>query len=66
MNDIIIDVVMKVLEKYSEPLKEQIIKFSKDEWEKFKVDFDIVFQKYLEKSYEKYSKIKTIYNGLIN
>ena len=35
--------------------------FTKDEWEKFKIDFDIVFSKYLDNSYEKYSKIKYVF-----
>lgn len=49
-----------ILEKYADPIFEGIIKISKDEWEKFKVDFDIAFIKYLENSYEKYSRVKTI------
>lgn len=60
MDIITLGVVKKVLDKYSEPLKEQLVKFSKDEWEKFKIEFNIVFNQYLTKSYDKYSKIKTI------
>lgn len=32
----------------------------KDGWEKFKIDSDIAFHQYLNKSFDKYSKIKTI------
>ena len=60
MNILENDLVNKIISKFSKPLKEQIIKKSKDEWEKFKIDFNIVFTNYLNKSYEKYSKIKTI------
>ncbi|MCI9429148.1 MAG: NACHT domain-containing protein [Lachnospiraceae bacterium] len=49
-----------ILEKYAEPALKKVIEIHKDEWEKFKVDFDIAFLKYLKNSYEKYSKIKTI------
>lgn len=53
-------IVKEVIAKFAEPLMKQLKKISKDEWEKFKIDFDIVFTKYLTKSYDKYSKIKTI------
>lgn len=57
---IISELTKNVITKYSESLLKQLIKFNKDEFEKLKIDFDIVFTKYLEKSYDKYSKIKTI------
>lgn len=53
-------IVKEVIEKFTKPLMNQLIKISKGEWEKFKIDFDIVFTKYLTKSYDKYCKIKTI------
>lgn len=49
-----------ILEKYAEPVVRKIIELSKDEWEKFKVDFDIAFTEYTQNSYDKYSKIKTV------
>ena len=49
-----------ILEKYAEPIVRKVIEISKDEWEKFKVDFDFTFVEYTKKSYDKYSKIKTI------
>ena len=52
--------VKEVIAKFAEPLMNRLAQFSKDEWEKFKIDFDIVFTKYLSKSYDKYCKIKTI------
>lgn len=52
--------VKTVIDKFTEPLMKRIVKISKDEWEKFKIDFDVVFTKYIKKSYDKYCKIKTI------
>lgn len=49
-----------ILEKYTDPLLKSISNFCKDEWEKFKVDFDLSFKNYLENSVKKYGKIKTI------
>ena len=49
-----------ILEKYAEPLVKGIVKLGKDEWEKFKVDFDVVFREYLKNAVEKYGRIKTI------
>lgn len=49
-----------ILERYAEPLIKGLIQVSRDEWEKFKVDFDMAFKVYIENSYDKYSKIKTI------
>lgn len=53
-------IVKEVIAKFADPLMKQLVKISKDEWEKFKIDFEIVFTKYLTKSYDKYCKIKTI------
>lgn len=52
--------IKSILEKYADPIIEKIVGFTKSEWEKFKIDSDIVFIKYLKNSYEKYSKVKTI------
>lgn len=52
--------IKAILEKCVEPIISKIKDISKDEWEKFKIDSDIAFRKYLENAYEKYSKIKTI------
>lgn len=49
-----------ILEKYTEPILKGISNFCRDEWEKFKVDFDFSFKSYLENSVKKYGKIKTI------
>lgn len=49
-----------ILEKYAEPIVKKVVKISRDEWEKFKVDFDLAFIKYTKNSFDKYSKIKTI------
>ena len=58
--DFISGFIKAILEKYADPMVEKLKDFAKDEWEKFKIDSDIIFLKYLENSYEKYSKIKTI------
>ncbi len=52
--------VTKIYEKYADPLVSKLKDIAKDEWEKFKIDTDIAFTRYLKNSYEKYSKIKTI------
>lgn len=52
--------IKSILEKYVDPIIEKIVGFTKSEWEKFKIDSDIVFMKYLQNSYNKYSKVKTI------
>lgn len=49
-----------ILEKYADPILKSISGFCKDEWEKFKVDFEFSFKNYLENSVNKYGKIKTI------
>ena len=49
-----------ILEKYTDPILKGVTNICKDEWEKFKVDFDICFKTYLENSVKKYEKIKTI------
>lgn len=53
-------VVTALLNKYADPILKGVTGFAKDGWEKFKVDFDIVFRKYLKNSVEKYGRIKTI------
>lgn len=59
-NELIVGCVKVILEKYAEPVINKVSSFCKDEWEKFKVNFDISFRNYLENSVEKYGKIKTI------
>lgn len=49
-----------ILEKYVDPVLKGISRKAREEWEHFKVDFDIAFIQYLKNSYSKYSKIKTI------
>lgn len=49
-----------ILEKYINPIMKRLVDVPKDVWEKFKVDFDLVFIKYIKNTYDKYSKIKTI------
>lgn len=52
--------IKAILEKYTEPIVSKMADFTKSEWEKFKIDSDIAFLKYLENAYSKYSKVKTI------
>lgn len=58
--DFSIGSIAKIYEKYADPIVTKLTDFAKDEWEKFKIDTDAAFLKYLENSYNKYSKIKTI------
>lgn len=59
-NEFVSGTAKAILEKYADPIIKGITDFGKGEWEKFKIDFDISFINYLEKSFEKYSKVKTI------
>lgn len=52
--------IKKILETHSSTLIEKTYSFIKKEWNKFIVDFDIAFLKYLSESYDKYSKVKSI------
>lgn len=52
--------VKMLLEKYADPIVKKVMELSRDEWEKFKINFEIVFKEYLKNAYDKYSKIKTI------
>lgn len=52
--------ISSVLQKKKSAIFAKAGKLIKDEWEKIKVDSDLVFKKYLENSFDKYSKIKTI------
>lgn len=58
--EIISGLAKAALEKYAEPIAKSLVGAARKEWEKFTVDFDIVFSKYLKKAEQKYSKVKTI------
>lgn len=49
-----------IFDKYIMPLAKIVTSFGKDQWEKFKIDFDLVFKEYINNSYLKYSRIKTL------
>ena len=57
--DIQFDFIASVLNQIKEPTL-KVTKIAKKELEKFKIKSKIAFTKYLENSYEKYSKIKTV------
>lgn len=59
-SDLYAGIVTALLDKFAEPAIKGLVGSAKSEWEKFKVDLDIVFRKYLKNSVEKYGKIKTI------
>lgn len=50
----------KILENFAEPLFKAAEGYLTDEWNKFKLNSEIAFTKYLENATEKYSKIKTV------
>lgn len=52
--------VKNIFSKHFGKISTLIAEQLKDGWEKFKIDSDIAFQQYLNKSFDKYSKIKTI------
>lgn len=49
-----------LLDKFAVPVVKTFTDAAKNEWERFKVDFGIAFQKYMTNSIEKYGKVKTI------
>ena len=49
-----------IFDKYIMPLAKIVTSFGKNQWEKFKIDFDLVFKEYINNSYLKYSRIKTL------
>ena len=49
-----------LLDKFAVPVVKTFTDAAKNEWERFKVDFGIAFQKYMSNSIEKYGKVKTI------
>ena len=53
-------IVTALLDKFAQPAIKGLVGSAKNEWEKFKIDLDIVFRKYLQNSVDKYGKIKTI------
>ena len=52
--------VKNIFSKHFGKISTLIAEQLKDGWEKFKIDSDIAFNQYLNKSFDKYSKIKTI------
>lgn len=57
---IISDFVMSFIDKYGKTIYNAIKEKGKKEWKKFKVDINIAFNSYYQKSYEKYSRVKTV------
>ena len=53
------DFVSGILNEIKEPAG-KVAKIAKKQWQKFKIKSRIAFTNYLENSYEKYSKIKTV------
>lgn len=49
-----------LLDKFAVPVVKTFTDVAKNEWDRFKVDFGIAFQKYMTNSIEKYGKVKTI------
>lgn len=49
-----------LLDKFAVPVVKAFSDATKKEWDRFKVDFGIAFQKYMTNSIEKYGKVKTI------
>lgn len=55
-----LDFIKSILEQIKEPVW-KVTKIAKRQWQKFKIKSKVAFTKCLENSYEKYSKIKTVY-----
>ena len=53
-------IIANILDRNAEKILNKISSFAKDEIEKFKVDFNVAFKTYIQKSYAKYSVVKTL------
>jgi len=53
--------IKSILEKYADPTIEKIVGFTKSEWEKFKIDSDIAFMKYLKNLMKNIVRLKLFY-----
>lgn len=53
--------IKSILEKYADPTIEKIVGFTKSEWEKFKIDSDIAFMKYLKNFMKNIVRLKLFY-----
>lgn len=60
MDTFIAGTAANIIEARAGAIANGIAKIAKDSWDRFKVDFDFAFTKYLDKSYKKLSRIKTI------
>lgn len=59
--DIILEgAIVGLLTKYSDPIIKSTTKIVKSQWEKFKIDFDFSYSKYLKNSIDKYCYVKTL------
>ena len=54
------EVIAKIIENNIEKVCSKVAAFTKDQLQKTKIDFNVGFKNYLEKSFDKYSKIKTL------
>ena len=63
-NEIAKQFTSAILDKYLSPIMSVTADKLKTLYNKAKIDLEIPFQAYLTKSYEKYSKIKTIIYGI--
>lgn len=53
-------VVAELLQKNVDKIKDKALNIFKDNYNKFLIDFDLAFKDYLKKTYEKYSRVKTL------
>lgn len=62
LNNLPVGLIKSILDKHSDEIEKSLLGFVKDEWEKFKIDFEKVYETYFIYATDKYSKIKTIFN----
>lgn len=60
LSRIIADGIIGILDRYAEPLMKGIVQKFKEDWDKFRVDFNLAFKTYSSNAFQKYSYIKTI------
>ena len=59
LTNIPVGFIKSILDKHSDGIEKAFLGFVKDEWEKFKIDFEKVYETYYIYASDKYSKIKT-------
>jgi hypothetical protein len=53
-------VILELVKQFSKPVLDGAKSIGKDSFDKLKVNMDVCYTKYIERSYDRYSKTKTL------